>query len=120
MALDDPPPLSEEASIENTLDLRVASVFVIFFAGCLGGFPPLFMKVRKDPEDPEVVILHLLHPGKPPFTQSVPHCLYLPRCCRPCMEAHILLMNMTQIRRHSYLAHTCPYRTLMVCACPLH
>ena len=34
-----------EMASENTLDIRVAAVFVIFAAACLGGFPPLFIPV---------------------------------------------------------------------------
>ena len=34
-----------EESLNDTLDIRIAAVFVIFAAACLGGFPPLFIPV---------------------------------------------------------------------------
>ncbi len=36
-----------EVASENTLDIRIAAVFVIFAAACLGGFPPLFIPVSE-------------------------------------------------------------------------
>lgn len=33
------------AETQNTLDLRIAAVFVVFAAGIIGSLPPLFMKV---------------------------------------------------------------------------
>ncbi len=35
----------DAAEMQNTLDLRVAAVFVVFAAGIIGSLPPLFMKV---------------------------------------------------------------------------
>ncbi len=38
----------EDVSPTSTLNLRIASIFIIFAAGMLGATPPLFMKVRKE------------------------------------------------------------------------
>lgn len=34
-----------EESLNDTLDIRITAVFVIFAAACLGGIPPLFIPV---------------------------------------------------------------------------
>ncbi|GLI59604.1 hypothetical protein VaNZ11_001534 [Volvox africanus] len=39
-----------ERSLDNTETIRIVSIFVIFFTGLLGGLPPLFLKVFRDPD----------------------------------------------------------------------
>ncbi|KXZ44705.1 hypothetical protein GPECTOR_63g32 [Gonium pectorale] len=40
----------EDGVHENTKPLRIAAIFIILATGLIGGFPPLFLKVFRDPD----------------------------------------------------------------------
>ena len=40
-------PISTDSSGGDTLDIRIAAIFAILAASCIGGLPPLFVKVRR-------------------------------------------------------------------------
>ncbi len=63
--VDSPPLALEEEPSEpsDTLDLRIASIFIIFVAAAVGGLVPVVFRRFRNPSDPITLIVRALAAG---------------------------------------------------------
>ncbi|GAX83015.1 hypothetical protein CEUSTIGMA_g10442.t1 [Chlamydomonas eustigma] len=54
---------SPNSDVNDTLDIRIAAIFVIFVTSLMGGIPPLFLKGFKDSSNPTTLIFRALAAG---------------------------------------------------------
>ena len=63
-SIDTPPPfMEEEAEPQDTLDLRIAAIFIILLSSAMGGFAPFAIKVFRDASHPVTLILRAFSAG---------------------------------------------------------
>ena len=59
----DSPPSSSNEEVQSTLDLRIASIFVILVAAAAGGLAPIVFKCFRSPGHPATLILRSIAAG---------------------------------------------------------